>query len=263
MTSSPRSLTADRLGKGCVAWEGHQLLEARTGIRCLESSQRFLDVDLSTLDGFQDREAYGVVLHHRLNPFGSGIGRRKVELAVWPAHRERSRLWWRRWRSRRDQWRRRCWGRGWHVVCRRSRGGGRREAARRRGKSGGKVPADGCDVDARSAIACTGLPEPAVGLAKRRGHVGVAGDRLEGEGRRRILPTGSCSPERQADVTTRGLGAEGAVAGQQRVEEDIAVGGLDMETLDLGRGDVNVAAGGLRGRGRPVPPSMTRSPLAV
>src|SRR5829696_3247565 len=101
MTSSPRSLTADR--SGWVAREGRQLLEARTGIRRLESSQRLLDVDLSTLDGFQHREAHGVVLHHRLNPSGPGIGRRKVELAVWLAHRERSGLWWRRWRSRRDQ----------------------------------------------------------------------------------------------------------------------------------------------------------------
>ena len=60
-------------------------------------------------------------------------------------------------------------------------------------------------------------------------------------------PAAGRSPQRQADVAARGVGAEGTVAGQQRVEEDIAVGGLNLETLDLGRGDVNVAAGGLRG----------------
>ncbi len=40
--------------------------------------------------------------------------------------------------------------------------------------------------------------------------------------------------KRQADVTTHGLGAEGTIACQQRVEEDIAVGGLNMETLRSG-----------------------------
>src|SRR5829696_6229791 len=53
-------------------------------------------------------------------------------------------------------------------------------------------------------------------------------------------------PERQANVTARGLGAEGTGAAQQRVDEDIAVGGLNMETLDLGRGDPNITAGSLR-----------------
>src|SRR5215207_11453837 len=77
--------------------------------------------------------------------------------------------------------------------------------------------------------------------------MGVAGDRLEGKGCRWILPTSSRLPERQANVTTHGLGAEGAVAGRQRVEVNIAVDGLNVETLRVGRGDVNVAAGGLRG----------------
>jgi hypothetical protein len=80
--------------KGFAVLEGHQLLHARTGIRCLESSQRFLDVDLSPLDGFENREANGVFLHRRLNHFGSGIGHREVELAVWPAHGAQSRFGW-------------------------------------------------------------------------------------------------------------------------------------------------------------------------
>src|SRR5829696_771426 len=89
--SSPRSLTIDR--SGCVVWEGHQLLHARTGIRRLESSQRFLDVDLSTLDSFQDREANGLFLHYRLRRFGSGIGR-DVDLIGCPAHGGWSRFGW-------------------------------------------------------------------------------------------------------------------------------------------------------------------------
>ena len=57
---------------------GHRLLSTWNGIPCLESSQRFLDVDLPTLDGFQDGQAYGVFLRRRLIRFGSGIGRGDV-----------------------------------------------------------------------------------------------------------------------------------------------------------------------------------------
>ena len=69
-------------------------LRTRNGICRLESSQRFLDVDLSALDGFQDGEAYGVFLRGRLRRFASGIGRGELERAAWPARGERSRFSW-------------------------------------------------------------------------------------------------------------------------------------------------------------------------
>src|SRR4051812_12265504 len=41
---------------------------------------------------------------------------------------------------------------------------------------------------------------------------------------------------------------KGTVAAHHRVEEGIAVGGLDMEPVDLGRGDADIAAGRMPGQ---------------
>jgi hypothetical protein len=77
--------------------------------------------------------------------------------------------------------------------------------------------------------------------------MGVAGDRVEGESRGWLLSTGGWPPERQADITARGLDAAGAVTSQHCVEADVAAGGVNIETLGLDRSDIDVTAGGLHG----------------
>jgi hypothetical protein len=56
-----------------LACEGHQLLWTCNRILRLESTQRFLDIDLSALDGFQNGESIGL-FRRRPNRFGSGTG---------------------------------------------------------------------------------------------------------------------------------------------------------------------------------------------
>ena len=53
-------------------------------------------------------------------------------------------------------------------------------------------------------------------------------------------------PQRQPDVAARRLDAAGASTEKHRVEGNVAAGGLDLESLDAGGDDADIAAGAVR-----------------